>query len=230
MAQSLCKLYAVSGSHFYLLGRNEQRLNIVAADLLVHGAQAVEVRVVDSFPQLKAAAEEACQQADGLDLFLAAQGSLPSQEIVEKSGESVSELFHANAVQIMDACLCVASFFEAQGHGTCVVIGSVAGDRGRRSNYLYGASKAALEVFCDGLRQRLEPNCSLVFIKPGPVDTPMTSHLKKGALFSTSEKVAKDILSGIERGSAVVYTPSYWKWIMLVIKLLPDSVVKRLRA
>lgn len=230
IAQALAKIYAESGSHFWLLGRSQDRLEIVAKDLLSRGAGSVECRTINTYLDMKRVQEEFALKGQSLDFFVAAQGMLPSQELCEKSKDSVQTLFQVNTIEIIDMSLLAANLFEGQGHGTCVVIGSVAGDRGRRGNYIYGSTKMALETFCEGLRQRLEPKCQVLLVKPGPIDTPMTTHLPKNFLFSTPERTAKDIVKAISCGVAVLYTPFYWRWIMLLIQCLPRGIVKRLKA
>jgi decaprenylphospho-beta-D-erythro-pentofuranosid-2-ulose 2-reductase len=232
IAQAFCRARAPSGAHFWLLGRNESRLRIVADDLRARGAARVDVRALESgsYVSLKSAIEEGFQQNGRFDLFLAAQGSLPSQELCESDPQILTDFFQASAVEIMQAALLVAVKFEEQREGVCVILGSVAGDRGRRTNYVYGAAKSALETFCEGLRQRLEPGSRVILVKPGPVDTPMTAHLQKNGLFSSPERVADGIWAAINRRSAVIYTPFYWRWIMTIIRFLPRRLVKRLRA
>ena len=110
-----------------------------------------------------------------------------------------------------------------------IVIGSVAGDRGRASNLLYGATKAGLAAFCDGLRHRLAGTAiRILLVKPGPVDTPMTAHMPKGGpIWSTPERVAADIDRALARGGAEIYTPGFWRWIMLLIRNLPRFLLHR---
>jgi short-subunit dehydrogenase len=123
-----------------------------------------------------------------------------------------------------------ANRLEAQQHGTLAVISSVAGDRGRQSNYLYGAAKAAVSTFSSGLRQRLaKSGIDVVTIKPGFVDTPMTQNLKKGALWATPDNVARGIVSAIDRRRSVVYLPWFWSVIMLAIKHIPEPIFKRIK-
>lgn len=231
IAQAFCREHAAAGTSFWLLGRNEARLLIVANDLVARGAKA-ETRVVlpGIFADLQKAVSDCFQATGGVDVFLAAQGALPSQELCEAEPECLAEFFHGSMVEVMQGSLLVAQKFEEQRHGVCVILGSVAGDRGRRGNFVYGAGKAALETFCEGLRQRLEPASAVIFVKPGPVDTPMTSHLKKTALFTSPEKVAAVISRAIRRRASVVYAPFYWRWIMTIIKVLPRGIVKGLRA
>jgi short-subunit dehydrogenase len=124
----------------------------------------------------------------------------------------------------------LANYFEKRGTGTLAAISSVAGDRGRQSNYIYGTTKAALSTFLQGLRNRLSSkNVHVLTIKPGFVDTPMTAHLKRGLLFATPEKVAQDIIRAIAGKKSVLYTPWFWRWIMLAIKMIPETIFRKLR-
>ena len=124
----------------------------------------------------------------------------------------------------------LAQRFEQQGHGTLAVISSVAGDRGRQSNYVYGAAKGMLSIFLQGLRNRLQRHgVQVLTIKPGFVDTPMTAAFRKGLLWAQPETVAHGILKAINRGADVVYLPWFWLPVMLAIRLLPETMFKRLR-
>jgi decaprenylphospho-beta-D-erythro-pentofuranosid-2-ulose 2-reductase len=109
------------------------------------------------------------------------------------------------------------------------VISSVAGDRGRRSNYIYGAAKAALSVFLEGLRGRMHATgVAVVTIKPGLVDTPMTAAIAKNFLFTSPERVGKDIHRAMARGTSVVYTPWFWRYVIFLIRLIPEPVFRKL--
>jgi short-subunit dehydrogenase len=114
--------------------------------------------------------------------------------------------------------------------GTLAVISSVAGDRGRASNYVYGSAKAAVSAFCEGLRMRLfHTGVHVLTIKPGPVATPMTAGMKMPAIIvATPEKVARDIVRAVRRKAATLYTPWFWRPIMFVIRALPAAVLRRL--
>ncbi|QDF06843.1 SDR family NAD(P)-dependent oxidoreductase [Myxococcus xanthus] len=119
---------------------------------------------------------------------------------------------------------------EAQKAGTLVVISSVAGDRGRQSNYVYGASKGALNVFLQGLRNRMaKSKVAVVTVKPGFVDTPMTAHLPKNKLFASPEKVARGLLSAADARKNEVYVPGIWALIMLIIRTIPETLFKRMK-
>ena len=120
--------------------------------------------------------------------------------------------------------------FETQGHGSIVGITSVAGDRGRQSNYVYGASKGGFSLFLQGLRNRLHPKgVHVLTVKPGFVDTPMTSHMAKGLLFAQPSTVARGIHRAIVRKKDVVYLPWFWRFILLVFVHIPESIFKRLK-
>jgi decaprenylphospho-beta-D-erythro-pentofuranosid-2-ulose 2-reductase len=124
----------------------------------------------------------------------------------------------------------LANLFEKQSQGVIAVLTSVAGDRGRASNYVYGASKAAVSTFVSGLRVRLASHgVSVVDIKPGPIETAMTAHMKKGLLFSKPNKIAPLIVRAMDKNLAVSYVPGIWCWIMSVIRNLPDFVFKKLK-
>ena len=130
----------------------------------------------------------------------------------------------------MALCTELANRFEAQGRGVIAVISSVAGDRGRQSNYVYGTAKAAVTAFTSGLRQRLYPKgVRVVTIKPGFVSTPMTTAFKKGALWATPASVAADIVRAMDHGTAVIYTPWFWRPIMWIIRSVPETVFRRLK-
>lgn len=232
IAQAFCRAHSSPESSFWLVGRNAGRLLEVAADLRARGVASVEVRAVavgDS-GALEAALEAGFKRHGAFDVFLAAQGMLPDQEACEQDARLLWQVLQVNTVEVMQATHFVAAHFESRRAGICVIIGSVAGDRGRRGNYVYGASKAALDTFCEGLRQRLLPDVGVVLVKPGPVDTPMTAHLPKTPLFTTPEKVASDITRAIQRRAATIYSPGRWRWIMMIIRLLPRQIVKRLQA
>ena len=122
-----------------------------------------------------------------------------------------------------------AQRLEAQGSGCIAALSSVAGDRGRGSNLVYGAAKAGLTAFLSGLRNRLSgAGVRVVTVKPGFVDTPMTDHLPKNPLYASPERVARDVVRAIEGGADVVYTPWWWRWVMLAVRLVPERLFKRL--
>jgi decaprenylphospho-beta-D-erythro-pentofuranosid-2-ulose 2-reductase len=130
--------------------------------------------------------------------------------------------FELNATSVIALAAHFANVMETTGRGTLAVIGSVAGDRGRRSNYIYGAAKAAIHAFCEGLGGRV----NVVLIKPGWVDTPMTSAFRKNPLFTSAASVARGIHRAIAKGRGTVYVPGYWRWISLIVRMLPAKLVR----
>src|SRR5690606_11893908 len=159
---------------------------------------------------------------------LIAHGTLPDQERIQDSVEDTLREIQTNALSYISLLTLLAKFFEQQ-HGCIAVISSVAGDRGRRSNYVYGTAKGAVSLFTSGLRVRLnKAGVSVVTIKPGFVDTPMTAHLKKNPLYAKPNKVGKRIYTAMLKGEDIVYVPWFWRYIMLVIGHIPARLFKRL--
>ena len=166
-----------------------------------------------------------------IDIVLVAHGSLPDQSACENSVEITIDAIKTNALSTITFLTQIAPFFEQSESGVIAVIGSVAGDRGRQSNYVYGSAKAMVASFCSGLRQRLfKSGVHVITVKPGFVDTPMTRDFKKGILWATPEKVARDIVQACDSPTrSVVYTPSFWAFIMLVIQHIPEMIFKKLK-
>jgi short-subunit dehydrogenase len=232
IAEATARLFASRGDALFLAGRGESRLQAIAEDLKVRGAALAETfvldaRAMDRFPALL---QTATQRLGGLDAALIAHGTLSDQGACQRSVELLREEFDINAISVMALCTVLAQQFETEGHGVIAVISSVAGDRGRQSNYVYGAAKAAVTAFTSGLRQRMyRKGVRVLTIKPGFVSTPMTAAFKKGALWATPAKVAADIVRAMDRGGSVIYTPWFWRPIMWVIRSVPETVFRRLR-
>jgi decaprenylphospho-beta-D-erythro-pentofuranosid-2-ulose 2-reductase len=231
IAQETAKLFAATRSEIFLAGRNEAKLQAVANDLSVRGAKKVDFMALDlnDFDRHPALINRATESLGGLDTVLIAHGTLGDQEVAQKSFAFAEGELKTNLLSYISLLTILANQFEAQQYGTIAVISSVAGDRGRQSNYVYGTAKAALSTFTQGLRGRLSrSNVAVVTIKPGFVDTPMTAHLKKGLLFVGPEVVGKGIYQAIQERQDVVYIPWFWWGIMTVIKLIPESIFKRM--
>ncbi|MDP9194257.1 MAG: SDR family oxidoreductase [Acidobacteriota bacterium] len=226
IAQEVAKLYASAGAMLFLVGRNESKLLAVASDLRVRGASDVDTFVADLADRSRDAEIVAAAGANP-DVVLIAHGSLPDQRAIDSDPNAQVAAFEINATSVIALAAQFANVLERNRRGTLAVIGSVAGDRGRRSNYVYGAAKAALHAYCDGLRGRLaEVGVPVVLIKPGWVDTPMTSAIKKNPLFASAASVSRGIQRAIEGGRATVYVPWYWRWISLIVQMLPARFVK----
>jgi short-subunit dehydrogenase len=135
-----------------------------------------------------------------------------------------------NCISVISLLTHLANYFEKQRSGCVAVITSVAGDRGRQSNYVYGAAKGAVNIFLQGMRNRLSKvGVTVLTIKPGLVDTPMTAGLPKNFLFADPAVVGTRIFNAIMRGKEIVYVPWFWRWIMLIIRTIPESVFKRMK-
>lgn len=226
IAQEVAKLYANAGASLFLVARNEAKLLAVASDLRVRGASDVQTFVTDLADRSRDAEIVA---AAGLtpDVVLIAHGSLPDQRAIDTDPAAQVTSFELNATSIIALAAQFANVLERNRRGTLAVIGSVAGDRGRRSNYAYGAAKAAVHAYCEGLGGRLaESGARVVLIKPGWVDTPMTRDFKKNPLFASASSVAKKIHRAIGDGHRSVYVPGYWRWISFIVRILPARFTK----
>jgi short-subunit dehydrogenase len=227
IAEATLRLLAERGATFFLVARNAQKLEAVRADLLTRGASGATGVVADlddtaRHPELL---QSAAGAMGGIDLALLAHGVLGDQAQAERDYAAAEAILRTNFLSAVSLIGWLANYFEAQRHGVLVVISSVAGDRGRKSNYVYGASKGALNIVLDGLRHRLAgTGVRVLTIKPGFVATPMTAHLPPSPLFAQPAKVAQDILKGIEKGRSVVYTPPFWALIMLMVRNTPDFI------
>jgi decaprenylphospho-beta-D-erythro-pentofuranosid-2-ulose 2-reductase len=232
IAQSIARRLAENHASLYLAGRNEEKLRIQADDLRVRGAKQVDYFVMDAneLDRHATMVSRAAQSMEGLTMLIVAHGTLSDQKRAEKDIGYAVEQFQTNFVSAMVIITVVANHFEAQRSGTIVAIGSVAGDRGRQSNYAYGAAKAALATFVQGIRHRLALcGIKVVLVKPGFVDTPMTAGVKKNILFAAPDRISRDVMRAIAKDKRVIYTPWFWRYIMIVIKLIPERLFVRMR-
>ncbi|SDI16807.1 Short-chain dehydrogenase [Pseudomonas flavescens] len=232
IATACARLWAEQHGRFMLVGRNDEKLQQTAADLRARGADEVHTQVLDlddlagHAPML----ERTRQLLPRIDIALVAHGSLPDQDACERDPEQAVRAFASNGLNVIALLTRLGNLMEAQGSGSLAVIASVAAERGRPSNYLYGSAKAAVSVFCSGLRARLyKSGVHLLTVKPGFVDTPMTQGLAlPGPLLAQPERVARDILAALRKRRSTLYTPWFWAPIMLVIRLIPEFIFKRL--
>jgi len=233
IAQATARLWATQGHRLYLIGRDEARLQTLAGDLKIRGATTVALATLDvnDFDRHGAVLDAATAALGGLDIVLIAHGTLGDQSASEADFSVALQEFNTNAISVISLLTHLANRFEIQRQGTIAVISSVAGDRGRQSNYVYGTAKGAVTVFLQGMRNRLHRSgVQVLTIKPGFVDTPMTADIdKKGPLWARPEAIAQAILRGIEQRRDVIYAPWFWRWILAVIRLIPERLFKRLR-
>jgi short-subunit dehydrogenase len=232
IAEAVARRWAARGDALYLAARRTALLEASAADLRVRGARAVGHETFDILDREAHAAllERARAFLGEVDTVLVAHGTLPDNAACEADPETAAREMDLNGTSTCAFLLRAAAAMEPRGRGTIAAITSVAGVRGRASNYVYGAAKAQVSAFLSGLRQRLAPRgIAVVDVRPGFVDTPMTAAFPKGALWATPERVARDIVAAVDRGRAVAYTPWFWRWIMLVIRHIPEVVFVRIR-
>jgi short-subunit dehydrogenase len=225
------RAFAERGASLILTGRKPERLAALADDLAVRGAAEVETAVLDVLAiESHAAVVERAFVPRRLDVAVIAHGTLPDQTRCQESATETVRALEVNFTATAALLTLLANRFEAQRGGVIAVITSVAGDRGRQSNYVYGAAKGGLAVFLQGLRNRLHHRgVSVVTLKPGFVDTPMTADVPKNLLFSTARRVGRAIHRAIEGRRDVAYIPWFWRPIMALVTSLPESVFKRLR-
>lgn len=231
IAEATGRLFAENKNQLYLLARNEQRLETLEKDLKIRGASSVQSSVFDVSDSAKTESilTKAIDAMKGIDIVLIAHGTLPDQKACEKDYELCFRELNTNMISTIHILTLLANYFEKQGHGSIVTISSVAGDRGRQSNYVYGAAKGAVSIFMQGLRNRLsKKGIDVITIKPGFVDTPMTADFDKGLLWAKPEAIAKGILTSIKKGKNDVYLPSFWRLIMFIIRSIPEFIFKKL--
>ncbi len=232
IAQAVSRLFAARGDALCLVGRNAAALEAIAADLTVRGAKSVHAITMDvnDFAAHEPMLAKAEQALDGLDTVLIAHGTLCDQKACEQSTELMLQELATNGVSVVALATRIGTRFEQRRAGTIAVISSVAGDRGRQSNYVYGGAKALVSAFLSGLRQRLHKSgVAVITIKPGFVDTPMTAAFPKGALWAQPPQVAQGIVAAIDRSTPVVYLPAFWRPIMYIIRAIPEALFQRLK-
>lgn len=215
-----------------LLGRDRNKTERIAQDLRVRSPQSSIVVDTTDFMdpvQIQAWVDFACKEGTP-DVVLIAHGSLPDQKACQQDLTTAREMLELNGISPVLFAEAFANHMEKAGQGKLAIIGSVAGDRGRKSNYVYGSSKGLVTRYVQGLQHRLAgAGVHVILIKPGPTDTPMTSDLKsKGMKLADVGDVARSIVKGIERGQPTVYAPMKWRLIMMVIRHLPRFVFNKM--
>jgi len=231
IAICIARRYARSGARLVLIGRDPQRLDAHAADLKLRGAAAVVCQQADfaRLAELSDMVRFAWQAFAGFEVAVVAYGSLPEQASVQTSAERTVAALALNFVSPAVVLGELAPLFATQKAGVLAVITSVAGDRGRKSNYVYGSAKGGLQRFVQGLRHRLYADgVTVLDIRPGFVATKMTAHLRtSGPLWATPEKVAADIVRAINNRRTTLYTPRFWRLIMTIVRLAPGPIFHR---
>ncbi|MGH8634890.1 MAG: SDR family oxidoreductase [Burkholderiales bacterium] len=230
IAEATARRFAARGARLFLVARDAERLRDLASDLSIRGAAIAGLAVLDvnDFARHEAVLEDAARALDGIDVALIAHGTLADQARCEKNFPLTLDELNTNAISVISLLTHLANRFAAQRCGSIAVLSSVAGDRGRASNYVYGAAKGVVTLFMQGLRGRLHKSgVHVLTIKPGFVDTAMTAAFKKGPLWSQPEKIAEGIERALEQRKDVAYLPFWWWLVMAIIKLIPEALFKR---
>jgi short-subunit dehydrogenase len=229
IAAEVARLYAARGARLCLVGRNPEKLAALVAEL---PAEQVTAAVADfgNLSRAESVVAAAIDALGGIDVALIAHGDLGDQLETERSFAAAEATIVANFTSAVALIIPLANHLERARHGTLGVITSVAAERGRPRNYTYGAAKAALNTYLEGLRSRLyAANVKVTTLKVGPVDTPMTRDHQKLPIFSKPATVAPAIIAALDAGTPEAFVPAYWGAIMAVVKRTPERLFQRLR-
>jgi decaprenylphospho-beta-D-erythro-pentofuranosid-2-ulose 2-reductase len=232
IAKATARRYAEQQNCLYLLARDPEQLAVQKADLVLRGASGVDYAKFDAtnFSDHEALVAKALKTLGHFDIVLISHGSLPDQALCERNFDAALEAFNVNALSVISLLNHVVKPMQERRKGCIAVVTSVAGDRGRQSNFIYGAAKAMVSTYLQGLRGRLFPhNVAVVDIKPGFVDSPMTAHLPKGALWAQPEQIAQRIVRAVEKKRTTIYAPGFWRLIMIIVCSVPEFIFKRLK-
>jgi len=231
IAEATCRIWAAQGASLFLVARNAEKLAAVAQDLKTRGASYVDTAVADlddtdGHPQLLA---HAVNSLTGMDIAYLAHGVLGDQPTAEQDFNTAAHILHTNFMAPVSLLTWLSNYCVQRHSGVLAVISSVAGDRGRKSNYLYGSSKAGLSAFLGGLRNRVDrEGVTVLAIKPGPTKTAMTAGMPKSETFADADSVAESIVKAIDSRRDVLYVPFKWQPIMFVIRNIPERIFKKL--
>jgi decaprenylphospho-beta-D-erythro-pentofuranosid-2-ulose 2-reductase len=233
IAKHCARLWAKeSPTEIVLVGRNQEKVDRIGSDLKIRSPNTtITIKLLDFCDpsEIQTIVDE-IYSGGTLDIVLIAHGSLPNQKACQDDLSLCREALDVNGISPVLFAEAFAMHMERANRGTLAIIGSVAGDRGRKSNYVYGAAKGLVATYFQGLQHRLaNTDVKVVLIKPGPTDTPMTNHLKlTGAKLATVDQVAREIVFGVESGQRVLYSPKKWSVIMIIVRHLPNFVFKRM--
>ncbi|MDB5542746.1 MAG: hypothetical protein JWQ89_4473 [Devosia sp.] len=229
IAEATARLYAAEGAALLLAGRNAGRLQSLADELSRLGARSSEIAVLDLAGADQAATlPDLAARLGGVDHILIAFAIMPEQSLAAADLHVAAEMMTTNYTSTALWALAAANLLEAQGHGSLVVLGSVAGDRGRRRNFIYASTKAGIETLVEGIAHRFAgKGPRAVVVKPGPTATAMTAGSPPERRLVPAETVAKIVRAAADRGGPVQYAPRRWWLIMLVVRALPWWLFRR---
>ena len=230
IAEATCRIWAAQGHSLFLVARNPEKLAAIAADLRVRGASYVDTAVadLDDTDQHPALLAHAINSLTGMDIAYLAHGVLGDQSQAEQDFNTAAHILHTNFMAPVSLLTWLANFCVQRHSGTLAVLSSVAGDRGRKSNYVYGSSKAGLSAFLGGLRNRVDrEGVTVLTIKPGPVKTAMTASMDQKKMADV-DQVAQTIVKAIAAKKDTLYVPFLWQPIMCIIRHIPERIFKKL--
>lgn len=232
ICHQICSTLIKGGGSVYLASRDLEEQSRIAADLkLRHGIEVFEGKFeAEDTGSHDALVNDAVRKMGGIDCAIVASGELGDQIMARENVELSLRIVISNYVGPLIVLTHLANFMEKQGFGHIIVLSSVAGDRGRQSNYIYGSAKGGMTRFLQGLRNRLyQSGVHVLTVKLGFVDTRMTFGKSDMFLVSTPEKAARLVVKAIQRKADVVYVPFFWSFIMMIIRHIPEVIFKRLK-
>jgi len=229
VGEQAARLWASPSTHFDLVARDKNKLLEVAADLNARGAKTTLWPYDIRDPELHESALPTILQG-GFNIVFCSHGLLGDTDRAENDSKHAAEILEVNMTSTVLLLNQIAkSLGDRQTAATIAVITSVAGDRGRQSNYFYGAAKGGLSIFLAGLRNRYaKRHIHVLTVKPGFIATPMTKHLPQNKLYVSPEYVAAQIVKAVARQRDVIYVPGIWRLIMMIIRCIPETIFKRL--
>jgi short-subunit dehydrogenase len=233
IAQAAASHFAIEGHEIIFCGRKQDEPEKYANDFAIRYKCKSRAEYIDAldYSSHKKFIEEVLAKTPQIDYVLIVFGYLGTQEKAQVDFNEAHRIIDTNYTGVVSVCELLAAEFESVKKGNIAVISSVAGDRGRQSNYMYGSAKGGLSVYLSGLRNRLyKSGVNVLTIKPGFVNTPMTYGMPlPKPLVSSPEKVGKDIYKAMKKRKSVVYTPFFWWWIMKIITSIPEFMFKKLK-
>jgi short-subunit dehydrogenase len=232
IAEAAARHWASDGAVIHLAGRNAAQTADIAADLRVRGASAASFQAADlgNEARQEEVVDTALHALGGApDIVLLAWGTLPDNDQLLRDPLAAGETLRGNFVSVAQYVLRFAEVMRHERRGVILVLGSVAGDFGRAKNFVYGAAKGGLEVFCEGARRRFRADgVRVIVIKPGLVDTPMTAHLSKHAMFASASEVGRRVYGAASKANGPVYAPAWWRLVMTLLRAMPRRVLDRI--
>ncbi len=230
IAAHIARRHAARGDSLFLVGRNPDKLGRLRSELRASVVGHLECDLDDTAANA-GRIDGAIAALGGVDVAVLAHGLLGDQRASEGDWAVAEQILCTNLLSAISLLIPLANHCEAARAGRIAVLSSVAGERGRPRNYTYGAAKAALNVYLQGLRSRLwSAGVSVHTLKLGPVDTPMTMHHPKNLLFSRADAVAAQIIAAVDRGVAEAYVPGYWRPLLGIVRALPEPIFQRIAA